>query len=169
MKTYTRIPALLLLLLAVSTAGAGEIYTWIDAEGITHFSETAPEDPAAAAAPLALEPPPATRPPAGDDYYSVINQAARMEARRLAAERLRAERLRAEAEARRARAQELAAQEAERQATWQEEPRYYPLYLHYPRGGHGPYRGHHPQHHDRRHPDTGRRNYFESRRNDPVW
>lgn len=153
MNKRTSIQAQLILLLAVSTAAAGEIYTWVDAGGVTHFSETAPLDPASGAAQVELDPAPAARPQTADDYYSVINQAARMQARRLASEKLRAERLQAEAEARRARAQELAAQEAARQAASLEEPRYFPLYLYYPRTGHRPYRGHHPQHHDRRHPD----------------
>ena len=44
MNKRTSIPVYLFLLLAFSQAPAGEIYTWVDAGGITHFSETPPED-----------------------------------------------------------------------------------------------------------------------------
>jgi hypothetical protein len=168
MNTHTSIPAGLILLLAFSLAGAGEIFTWVDASGITHFSETAPDEAATGVAEVELPPAPTGVPDTGENYYSVINQAARMEARRLENEKLRAERLQAEAEARKARAEEQAALEAARQAASLEEPRYYPLYTHYPRYGHRPWK-HRPRHPDRHYRDTGRRNYFRSRRNDPVW
>ena len=169
MNKRTSIPVYLFLLLAFSQAPAGEIYTWVDAGGITHFSETPPEDTDTGAAQVELQPAPAALPGTDADYYSVVNQAARMEARRLENEKLRAERLQAEAEARRARAEELAALETSRQAAGLEDPRYYPLYLHNPRYGQRPHRGHRPRHYDRRHRDSGRRNYIQSRRNDPVW
>lgn len=170
MNMRTSITAQLILLLAFSTAGAGEVFTWIDAHGITHFSETPPpEEAAGRATQLELRPVPAARPWAGEDYFSVTKQAARMEARRLANEKLRAERLQAEAEARRARAEEQAALDAARQPAIQQEPRYYPLYLNYPRYGQRPSHRHRPRPHDRRHRDHGSRNYISSRRNDPVW
>lgn len=151
MHKLTRIPLFLLLLLPLSPATGGEIFTWVDASGITHFSEQPPENAPGEVFRLELPPAPPFRPYPADDYYSVINQAARMETRRLQNEKLRAERLQAEAEARRARAEEQAALETAHRTTSEEETRYYPLYLHYPRHAQRPYRGHRPRHHDRRH------------------
>lgn len=95
------------LIIACGLAGhshalAGAVYTWVDPDGVTHFSETPPPYPGVPARMIELAPLPP--PPAEhDDYYSVIRQAERMEKRRLENEKLEAERLRAEAEARRAR------------------------------------------------------------------
>ncbi|HYQ70678.1 MAG TPA: hypothetical protein VET88_01990, partial [Gammaproteobacteria bacterium] len=75
------------------------------------------------------------------DYYSVINQARRMESRRLEAEKLKAERLQAEAEASRALAEALAAQQPVIQYQSQPDLYYYPYY---PRYHHRP--GKHPGH-----------------------
>jgi hypothetical protein len=80
----------LLLFLWSSLAQADPVYTWIDSAGTTHFSQTPPADPSTDTSVLEL-PPPGPYDPAVDDYYSVANQAARMEARRLEAEKLRAE------------------------------------------------------------------------------
>ena len=88
-------------------AVAGTVYTWVDAQGVTHFSETPPPDPGVQPAMIELRPPP---PPSEyDDYYSVIRQAERMERRRLENDKLEAERLQAEAEAMRARIEAEAA------------------------------------------------------------
>lgn len=116
--------ALVLLSLA-ARAIAGVIYTWTDAAGITHFSETPPPDPTLQARPIELpEPPPGMQPPG--DYYSVINQLNRMQTQRLETEKLIAERKRAEAEARRAVAEAEAQQQ---QDAYQEAaPEYYPVY-----------------------------------------
>ena len=169
MKKFTGITLYVALFLAFSQTPAGEIYTWVDASGIVHFSATPPDDAASEVAQIELPPPPPARPNAGDDFYSVVNQAARMRARRLESEALRAQRRAADAAARQARAEELAALEFARQASMQGEPRYYPLYLHNPRIGHRPHWKHRPGHHDRHYRDTGRGSYFRSRRNDPVW
>lgn len=80
----------LFLFLWSGLAQADPVYTWIDSAGTTHFSQTPPEDPSTEIRVLEL-PPPGPYAPAADDYYSVANQAARMEARRLEAEKLRAE------------------------------------------------------------------------------
>jgi len=170
MNRRTRTPSYLILLLAFSQlAAGGEVFTWIDAGGVTHFSEVPPGDVASGVARVELPTAPAGIPGTGADYYSVINQVARMEARRLQREKLRAERLAAEAAIRKARAEELAALETARQPTGLEEPRYYPLYLHHPRPGHWPHRPPRPSHYDHRRRDTGSRNYLQSRRNDMVW
>jgi hypothetical protein len=85
-------------------AHAGEqiVFTWVDANGVTHYSETPPEDTAVEAFQVELEQAPAAGPAQDADHYSVVKQAQRMEQSRLANERIKTERLRAEAEARRA-------------------------------------------------------------------
>ena len=87
---------------------AGVVYRWVDPNGVTHFSETPPPDPAVQPAMIELSPPPPP-PPDYDDYYSVVRQAERMERRRLENEKLEAERRQAEAEAMRARIEAQAA------------------------------------------------------------
>jgi hypothetical protein len=116
-----------------AAAYAGAIYTWVDAGGVTHFSESPPPDPVTQPAMIELMPPP---PPADtDDYYSIIRQAERMERRRLENEKLAAERLQAEAEARRARIEAEAAMQAP--ASYADDGSVYlPAYPYYP--GHGP-------------------------------
>jgi hypothetical protein len=150
----------LVLLASAEQPSAEEIYTWTDAAGITHYSETPPPDPSLQARPIELpEPPPVMQTP--DDYYSVINQLNRMQTQRLENEKLIAERKRAEAEARQA----IAEAEAQQQEEYQEAvPSYYPAYPLYgyrpPYGwrpgkrpgnwpGHGPGRrpGHRPDNH----------------------
>lgn len=117
------------LLLMTGPAGwAGSVYSWTDTHGVTHFSETPPADAGIESTVRELEPAPAVTLPGADDYYSVANQAARMEARRLEQERLRAEILRAEAEARRAEAEAEAARREETAAEPEATTRYLPLY-----------------------------------------
>ena len=169
MKKLTGIMLYLALFLAFSQTPAGEIYTWVDADGIVHYSATPPDDATSEVAQIELPPPPPPRPASAEDFYSVINQAARMRARRLESEALMAQRRAADAAARQARAEEQVALELARQSSIQDQPRYYPLYLHNPRIGHRPYWKHRPGHHDRHYRDTGRGSYFRSRRNDPVW
>jgi hypothetical protein len=132
-----------LLLLPGFPAWGGTVYSWTDAGGVTHFSESPPDDPRIESTVMDIEPAPAVESPGADDYYSVANQAARMEARRLEQERRRAEILTAEAEARRAEAEAEVARERDT-ATEEEATRYYPLYLWYPYGHrlHPRYRDH---------------------------
>jgi hypothetical protein len=108
-------------------AQAGEAYTWTDEDGTTHFSEAPPGDPVHSAETVELLPPTETK-PTGDDYYSVINQANRMQQRRLESERLEAERKQAEAEAMKARAEAEALRDMPQQDHTPAEPRYYPGY-----------------------------------------
>lgn len=90
---------ILLLLTLARFAHAGEemrveVYKWVDADGVTHYSEAPPAQSRAEVASferMNLEFNPA-RPLQAQDYYSIINQAKRMEASRLARERLKHER-----------------------------------------------------------------------------
>jgi hypothetical protein len=116
-------------LTGVSQSHAGAVYSWVDPDGVTYFSETPPPEPGLPARMIELAPLPP--PPADDDYYSIIRQAERMERRRLESEKLEAERRLAEAEARRARMEAEAA--AQPPATYQDERTiYFPAYPYYP-------------------------------------
>jgi hypothetical protein len=118
-----------------SAAYAGAVYTWVDPDGVTHFSETPPPEPGVPARMIELPPLPPP-PPEDADYYSIIRQAERMEKRRLESERLEAERQLAEAEARRARMEAEAA--AQPPASYPDEGTVYlPAYPYYPRFGRG--------------------------------
>lgn len=138
MNRYIIISVALVLLWLAARSIAAVIYTWTDAAGITHYSETPPPDPSLQARPIELpEPPPVMQTPG--DYYSVVNQLNRMQTRRLENEKLIAERKRAEAEARRAVAEAEAQQQEEE---YQEAvPEYYPVY---PLYGYRPRHGRHP-------------------------
>ncbi len=148
MHTTSHVSLTLLLLLATPLAGAAQIFTWVDDRGVTHFSETPPPENTAESRRIDIETP-AQRGPytASDDFYSVINQAARMEARRLENEKLAAEKRQAIAEANKARAEAMAIQ----QGTYNNSSnntRYYPVYSYYPRYGHHPWKpghGHKPK------------------------
>jgi hypothetical protein len=82
--------ATLALTAAVSAAGvtAAPVYRWVDEGGVVHFGDEPPPDGAGAVERVEVEP---GSPAAADDYYSVVNQARRMEAQRLERERHRAE------------------------------------------------------------------------------
>jgi hypothetical protein len=114
---------------------AGAVYSWVDPNGVTHFSETPPPDPGVQPAMIELRPVPTPPSPEYDDYYSVIRQAERMERRRLENEKLEAERLQAEAEAMRARREAEAAMQAPA-AYADDDSGYLPVYPYYP--GYGP-------------------------------
>jgi hypothetical protein len=116
-------------------AHAGAVYTWVDPQGVTHFSEAPPPDPTIQPAMIDLRPLPPPPPSDYDDYYSVIRQAERMERRRLENEKLEAERLQAEAEARRARIEAEAVMQAPDTYT-DDDSVYLPAYPYYP--GYGP-------------------------------
>jgi hypothetical protein len=123
-------------------AVAGTVYTWVDAQGVTHFSETPPPDPSVQPAMIdlmSLPPPPPTD---DDDYYSVIRQAERMERRRLENEKLEAERQQAEAETLRARREAEAAMQPPPDSYTDTDSVYLPAYPYYP--GYGPVYGNKP-------------------------
>lgn len=76
------VPVCTLIVMLASVAGnrahAYEIFKWVDENGVVHFSESRPE---AAPAPVEKLYIPATNPPgydASEDYWSVLNQAARI-------------------------------------------------------------------------------------------
>jgi hypothetical protein len=93
----------ILSVLPFAQAGAEQAYTWTDENGTRHFSEDPPFDESITAEQIDLLPAPSAGNIGGDnDFYSVINQADRMEKKRLANEKLIAERLQAEVEARKA-------------------------------------------------------------------
>lgn len=140
MKIHTLLPGMLALLTSAAVC-ANEAYSWVDEQGTTHFSEVPPDNQSRTAEQIELLPPPETGSTEEDDYYSVINQANRMEARRLENEKLEAERRKAEAEARRAAAEAYAARNTPPQDYSREEPRYYPSY---PLYGYRPPYGRHP-------------------------
>ena len=94
-----------LSLLLPAAAAAGTVYSWTDADGVTHFSESPPSDTTQDIRRFEIDTPPAVQPAVADDHFSVINQAARMQESRLENERARTERLQVEAEARRAQAE----------------------------------------------------------------
>jgi hypothetical protein len=124
----------LVLLLFTGPLQAEPVYRWVDSAGITHFSQTAPPDPSIETSVMELDPP-LPDSSAADDYYSVINQAARMESRRLELERLRAE------------AEALRAQAAAANRAPEPEPQAAPAYP-YPVYGFPAYPGHwRPPHH----------------------
>ena len=100
-RTVYLLPVLLMLPFAVSAAD--KAYTWTDENGTRHFSEDPPYDGSVTAEQIELLPAPsAGNIGAENDFYSVSNQADRMEKKRLANEKLIAERLQAEVDARRA-------------------------------------------------------------------
>ena len=99
-----------LLLALLSTPGFSDpVYTWVDGDGVTHFSESPPENAAVKARQIQVEPVPVVGNTGGDDYYSVVQQLDRMQKRRLENERAQAEKLKAEAAARQAEAESAAA------------------------------------------------------------
>jgi len=133
MQILQHIPVLLVLLTAISSSSAGPVYSWVDDDGITHFSDTPPIDESVSVRSIEDLPPPAAGISMDGNFYSVVNQATRMETQRLLAEKLRAERLQAEAEARQARAEALAAQQPA--IRYEKEPDRY-IYPYYPRHHH---------------------------------
>ncbi len=103
----------LLLTALLTPVLAGPIYTWVDRDGVTHFSESPPENASTKARQIEVEPVPVVGNTGGDDYYSVVQQLERMQKRRLENERAQAEQLKAETAARQAETAAAKAQEQE--------------------------------------------------------
>lgn len=141
MQILQHIPVLLVLLAAISGTSAGPVYSWVDDDGITYFSDTPPTEESVSVRLIDNLPPPAAGITMDGNFYSVVNQARRMETQRLLAEKLKAERLQAEAEARQAQAEALAAQQPPIQ--YQNAPDWY-IYPYYPRHHHRPPGSHKP-------------------------
>ena len=74
------------------------VHTWMDGDGVRHFSDAPPTDTAADTAQFEIAEMSANA-REGDDYYSISNQWKRIREERLARETLRVERARARAEA----------------------------------------------------------------------
>ncbi len=140
MNRYSHIILPLLLTLPVPATCAEQVYTWVDDSGTTHFSEAPPPDSTFVTQLLEVLPASGVAPgnAPDDGFYSVINQAARMQTRRLENEKLRAERKQADAEASKARAE---AQAALQDSYYNEDVSYYPYYPRYRR----PWNGHKPR------------------------
>jgi hypothetical protein len=146
MKTTSGICLPILLTLSASFAGAAQVYTWVDDSGVTHFSETPPAAQVSETQLIEITPSATPASVADDDFYSVVNQADRMEARRLENEKLAAEKKQANAEASKARAEAAAIQQGAYNDNVSDSSRYYPAYPYYPRYGHHPGRPGRPGH-----------------------
>lgn len=115
----------LFLLSPVSAVFAAEIHKWVDQDGITHYSEILPADDEIITEKLELPDSYSTEPQASEDgYYSVFNQASRLEASRLAREE----------ERRKDRQQDLQELALEAQQTpevvdTRQDDRYYPVFF----------------------------------------
>ena len=138
-----RILMQLLAALAASTllgsAGAANIYKWVDADGVTHYSDAAPD---AAETTLIEVPEPvsgsaAEDSAADDDYYSITRQWERMYRERLEREKLEVERARIRAAQKAAEPTTVYVQQAD-------ETRYVPIYRGYGYRKHHRYKRHYP-------------------------
>ena len=119
----------MLLLMPIAGFSADQAYTWTDEKGTRHFSEVPPIDETIPAEKIDLLPAPSAGNIGGDgDYYSVANQADRMEKKRLENEKLTAERLQAEIEASKATAEAQSTSQTPEQKNTQEYTRLYPGY-----------------------------------------
>jgi hypothetical protein len=149
MKRNTHILMYALISLSVSANSAEEVYTWIDAGGTTHFSESPPLESETDAQLIEVLPASGAGPGnmTDESFYSVINQAERMQTRRLENEKLAAEKKLADARASKARAEAQAAL----QDSYNNDPvTYYPVYPYYPRyRQHRPWHGNRPGHGNR--------------------
>ena len=118
-----------LLLLPAAGFSAEQAYTWTDENGTRHFSEEPPFDETIPAKKIDLLPAPSAGTVGGDDdYYSVANQADRMEKKRLENEKLTAERLQAEIEASKASSEAPTTLQTPDQENAQEYTKIYPRY-----------------------------------------
>lgn len=101
MKAIVRISAALALLAAATTTTAdGLVHTWVDADGVTHFSDRPPADAMTESSTMTM---PADFPETvnpDDAYYSIANQWQRVQEERADRERLALERARVRAEQR---------------------------------------------------------------------
>lgn len=135
-----------LLCTNLSLAAPPTAYKWTDADGLTHYGETPPEHLDAVAIPLTPAPEQTSRPDPG--YYSVLQQAERLEAARLAREQARAEAQAAQRQAQREAAQTEAAIAAAEFYRRQEEP---PAVVYRPLRPHArQWKNHERRHHDER-------------------
>ena len=134
-----------LVALPLTAHASEQVYTWVDDKGTTHFSESPPVTTTPDVELLEILPASGAGPDTAtdDSFYSVINQAERMQTRRLENEKLAAQKKQADAQASKARAE---AQAALQNAYYNENVSYYPVYPYYPRYRSHPGHGHRPGH-----------------------
>ena len=99
--------ALLVLLATHANAGAVTVHTWIDGDGVRHYSDAPPASATADLERFVIADTPASATASDEDYYSIVNQWQRMreerdesKAHRLERERIRSEERVAKAAAR---------------------------------------------------------------------
>lgn len=159
--------SLLTCLLYMEVVQAQTIYTWVDEDGVTHFSQTGPADGSQPAETLDIEPPPAPARTPDEDYFSVIRQSQRMHEQRIELEKARAERMAAEAAANQTRTQPYQTEEYESSERYRYPYLAYPYRPHYPVHRYRP--GYRPPHyrppgHKPYRPREGRRSYSNTKR-----
>lgn len=143
-----RLPALALVLLA-HTVMAEQAYTWTDAEGVTHFSESVPADSAHDAGRIELQSASVIPGPSPERFRAINEQSARLAAERRKRELARNKRRQLAEKERQLRAYEL---EDERYT--ESDPYFYPYPVpprywhrrphHRPDRPHKPGKPHHP-------------------------
>lgn len=82
----------LIVCFAVTPASASVIHKWVDAKGVTHYSDVAPESEGASST-LDIPVADPARAASTDDYYSIQNQWQRVNQERLAREKRQQEKL----------------------------------------------------------------------------
>jgi len=89
-RSFTRIALLFLSIYAFPSAGADVVHKWVDAQGVTHYSD---KPPTASATPVYQIDLPAyySVVDAQSDYYSIENQWRRLREERIVRDRLRLE------------------------------------------------------------------------------
>ena len=142
MHSVRTIPVVLILtVIALSPARAAGVHKWVDDEGITHYSDDAPETVETTLIDL---PPPAIdekRPNEDEnDYYSISNQWQRMNRERLEREQIELERARIRA-AQQTRLQTETATSDKRDGD-AGNVRYVPIYAPFPHRKHPRHRNH---------------------------
>ena len=97
MDTRRWFPLLGLALLASAPAGAVTVHTWVDEQGVTHFSDAPPGGAQPSSEVQVQEAAPAQGAGGSGDYYSIVNQWQRMREEREQQDALELERERLDA------------------------------------------------------------------------
>jgi hypothetical protein len=90
--------AIVVIGLAAGPAGAATIHRWIDADGVTHFSDSPPESKDIDVEIIEFGDDYSPTPAPDEDYYSITNQWRRLHEERVARQQLNIERARLRAE-----------------------------------------------------------------------
>ncbi len=137
MKCRSTVTAILIVSACLAVPVQAElVHKWVDADGVTHYSDDPPATDATQATSIEVPAPGSRTTHPQDDYYSIANQWQRMHRERLERDRIALEKAKVKA------ARENSRRESERRA--QSETRYvvekrgyaYPWYGH----GHRPYK-----------------------------